>query len=143
MSRLKNPEPLAAEITAEFEAMRSPDLQLIAVEDDGAGCERLPKSVYGFTYSPAEENFPFFRKREWRSYEAHKANDGEVSILGYLTKDEKTLFDASDDATIHLFPEPIDQATFIVSVPMKRVIRRVEYSQRGGKGLELAIRGRQ
>ena len=141
MSRLKNPEPLAAEIVAQFEAMRAPGLQLISVEDDGAGSERLPNSVYGFTYSPAEENFPFFRKREWRSYEAHKSTEGEISVVGYLNGDEKSLFDGADDATIHLFPEPIAEATHIVSIPMKRVIRRVEYSQRGGKGLELTIRG--
>jgi len=141
MSRLKNPEPLAPEIMAQFETMRQPGLQLVAVEDDGTGCEKQPNGVYGFTYSPAEDNFPFFRKREWRSYETHKSDRGEVAIIGFLKPADKTLFDGAEDATIHLFPEPVDEAKSIVSIPMTRVIRRVEYSQRGGKGLELSIRG--
>lgn len=142
MSRLKNPEAMAPATLSEFEAMRGPrNLRLVTAEEDGTGSEQLPNSVYGFTYSPAEDNFPIFQKRELRSYEAHKTADGEVFVIGFLSDEERQKFDGSQDAVIHLFPEPRDAANKIVSVSMKRLISRAEYSQRAGKGLEMRVRG--
>ena len=61
-------------------------------------------------------------------------------LLGFLTADEKQkLENTAEKATIHLFAEPTGDVDELVSVPMARVLGHVEYSQRGGKGLELSV----
>ncbi len=88
----------------------------------------------------AVENFPLFKERDLRTYEGHKLADGSVHVLGFLTAAEKqTADEASGTGTIHLFAEPKDNATELVCIPMKRVKRSVEHSQRGNKGLEIEL----
>ena len=141
MPRLVEPKPLSQEIIRRFEELRDErGLRAVSEEEDGTGVDKLPAGVYGFTYSPAEENFPLFRARELRTYESHKLKDGSVILLGFLTaEDAEKLETASQSETIHLFAEPKDQVDRLAEVPMKRVLGRVEYSQRGGKGLELSV----
>lgn len=142
MARLQDPQLLTKETETQFADIRAPrNLRIVDATEDGTGCDQLPNGVYGYTYSPFEDNFPFFVQRELRNYESHKTQDGEVVVIGFLTVEEKSRFDGQDDATIHLFPEPNGDATEIVSLSSKRVVRRVEYSQRGAKGLEVYIRG--
>jgi hypothetical protein len=132
---------LADDIQRAFEKVRSAHaLRALTDDESGTGVDKLPNGVYGFTYSPAIENFPLFAERDLRSYEGHKRADGTVVLLGYLSAQEKDAFEAaSEKATIHLFPEPKGEATELVTVPMTRVLGHVEYSQRTGNGLELAI----
>ncbi len=132
---------LADDIQRAFEEIRSAHkLRALTDDESGSGVDKLPNGVYGFTYSPAIENFPLFAERDLRSYEGHKHADGNVVLLGYLTAQEKAVYEAaSEKATIHLFPEPKDDATELVTVPMTRVLGQVEYSQRTGKGLELSV----
>ena len=141
MADLQNPEPLAQDVQRAFEEIRAAH-QLRPVTDDesGDGVDNLPNGVYGFTYSPALENFPLFKDRDLRSYEGHKLSDGSVVLLGFLTAADKKSFDGTaETATIHLFAEPKDDADELVSVPMSRVLGHVEYSQRGDQGLELTV----
>jgi hypothetical protein len=141
MADLQNPDSLAKDVQRAIDEIRSTHkLRPLTEEESGAGVDSLPKGVYGYTYSPALENFPLFTARDLRCYEGHKLADGSVVLLGYLTAEEKKTFDsASDKATIHLFAEPTGDVDELVSVPMTRVLGHVEYSQRGGKGLELSI----
>ena len=138
MARLQDPTPLAKETEEQFVKLREPlGLRLVEAGEDGTGSEQLPAGVYGFTYSPFEDNFPFFIKRELRNYESQKTKDGEIRVVGFLSPEEKKTFSSEAEGTIHLYPEPRDGATEIVSVSKKNVVRRVEYSQRGGQGLEI------
>lgn len=141
MARLQDPEPLAEELNRKFESLRAEHgLREVTAEDEGTGVDKLPAGVYGFTYSPAEENFPLFRSRELRSYETHKRADGSVILLGFLTETEKRAFEtAPETTTISLFPEPQGDVDQLVEVPMSRVVSHVEYSQRGGQGLQLSV----
>lgn len=141
MAELQEPEPLEREVQRAFEEVRTArGLRPLTDEESGSGVDRLPNGVYGFTYSPALENFPLFRDRDLRSYEGHKLDDGSVLVLGFLIPEEKKVFEtATENATIHLFPEPKDAATELVTVPTSRVVSHVEYSQRTGNGLELTI----
>lgn len=141
MAQLQDPEPLTADVERAFEEIRaSHGLRPLTEEESGSGVDQLPNGVYGFTYSPALENFPLFRGRDLRSYEGHKLADGSVLLLGFLTAEEKNVLDTtSESAIIHLFPEPKGDATDLVIVPMSRVLDHVEYSQRSGKGLELTV----
>ena len=141
MAILTNPEPLPQEIQREFERLRSSyRLRALTPDESGTGVERLPRGVYGFTYSPAEENFPLFHDRDLRSYESHKLEDGAVILLGFLTPEERDAYEKpGKKLTIHLFAEPLESANQLVRVPMSRVLSHVESSARKGTGVELEV----
>ena len=141
MADLKNPESLTQDVQLAFEEIRSAhQLRPLTEDESGDGVDNLPKGVYGFTYSPALENFPLFKARDLRCYEGHKLADGSVVLLGFLTAEQKQkLENTTEKATIHLFAEPNGDVDELVTLPMSRVLGHVEYSQRGGKGLELSI----
>ena len=138
---MPNPDSLAQDVQRAFEEIRSAhQLRPLTEDESGDGVDNLPKGVYGFTYSPALENFPLFKARDLRCYEGHKLADGSVVLLGFLTADEKQkLENTAEKVTIHLFAEPTGDVDELVTLPMSRVLGHVEYSQRGGKGLELSI----
>lgn len=138
---LQNPEPLAQDVVRALEEIRaSHQLRLVTDDESGDGVDNLPPGVYGFTYSPALENFPLFKDRDLRCYEGHKLSDGSVVVLGFLDAAEKRALEQTPEtATIHLFAEPKGEASELVSVPMSRVLAHVEYSQRGAAGLELSV----
>ena len=127
--------------TKEIEELRTKhQVKLVSDEDEGTGVDRLPGGVYGFTYSPAADNFPLFKKQERSCYETHKLPDGSALLIGYLTKEEADTLDTTkESAVIHLFPGPKEQATTLVILPMSRVVGYKEHSQREGKGLEVRV----
>ncbi len=142
MAKLTNPEPLSREVTQELERIRSAQgLRALTESESGSGVNRLPNGVFGFTYSPAEEDFPLFNDRDLRSFEGHKLADGTVLLLGFLTPEDKEAFErAGAGPTVHLFPEPKGKADQLVPVPLARIVRHVENSVRKGTGLELVLR---
>ena len=141
MAELMDPEPLSADVQRAFEQIRKEHgLRELTDDEDGTGVDRLPGGVFGFTYSPCTENFPLFKDRDLRSYEGHKLPDGTVFLLGFLTPAEKETYDgATERVTLHLFPEPKDDADQLVSLPLRRIVSHVEYSQRSGNGLEIVV----
>ena len=142
MAKLTNPEPLPQEVTHELERIRSAQrLRALTDSESGSGVNRLPNGVYGFTYSPVEENFPLFNDRDLRSFEGHKLEDGSIFLLGFLTPEDKEAFEKTGAGpTIHLFPEPKGNAVRLARVPLTRIVRHVENSARKGTGLELLLR---
>jgi hypothetical protein len=140
MAKLTTPEPLPAEVQKEFDQLRSAHgLRPLTADESGTGVDQLPGGVYGFTYSPAEKNFPFFNARDLRSFESHKLKDGSVYLLGFLTPDQKDAFAGAQPATLFLFPEPKGNADRLVRIPMSRVTSYVENSARKGTGFELKV----
>lgn len=142
MANLTNPEPLSQEMNRELERIRAAHrLRALTDTESGGGVNRLPNGVYGFTYSPVEDNFPLFNDRDLRSFESHKLEDGNILLLGFLTSEEKETFEKrGSEAAIHLFPEPKGNADQLVRVPLARIARHVENSARKGTGLELYLR---
>lgn len=140
MAKLQTPEPLPTEVQKEFDQLRSAHgLRPLTADESGTGVDRLPGGVYGFTYSPAEKNFPFFNARDLRSFESHKLKDGSVYLLGFVTPDEKDAFAGAQPKTLFLFPEPKGNADRLVRIPMSRVVSYVENSARKGTGFELKV----
>ena len=127
--------------TKEIELLRSQhQVRPVTDEEEGTGIDRLPGGVYGFTYSPAADNYPLFRKRETNAYESHKLADGKAILIGYLTPEEAKKLDGSKEPTlVHLFPTPKGEASTLVVLPIARVIGHKEHSQRGGTGLEVRV----
>ena len=60
-------------------------VRIVTDAEEGSGLNRLPNSVYGFTYSPGIDEAPLFTKRSFRSYEAHKLANGEVTLVGFTS----------------------------------------------------------
>jgi hypothetical protein len=141
MANLNSPEPLPKEAQEEFEKLRAAHkLRALTPVESGAGVDRLPNGVFGFTYSPCEDNFPLFDSRDLRSFEGHKLEDGVVFLLGFLTREERQTFEKTTEAvTLHLFPEPKGQAGELVRVPVSRVRSHGENSARRGNGLEIQL----
>ena len=141
MVKLGPSEPLSDNTERLFSEIRKTNnLRALTEAESGSGVDNLPSSVYGFTYSPAIDNFPLFNVRNLRSYEGHKLVDDSVTILGFLTKEEKQQFDnISKETTIHLFAEPTGSADQLVSIPMNMVLNYEEHSQRTGSGLVLTV----
>ena len=127
--------------TKEIEELRlQHKVRLVTDEEEGTGIDGLPAGVYGFTYSPAADNYPLFVKQEINTYESHKLPDGSALLLGYLIEEETDAFTTTKESTvIHLFPNPKDKATNLVIVPIARVQGVKEHSQRSGTGLELRV----
>jgi len=127
--------------TKGIEELRSQHrVRLVTSEEEGTGIDRLPGGVYGFTYSPAADNFPLFKKKEINSYESHKLRDGSALLIGYVTSEEADKLNTTKEAVVlHLFPGPKDKATTLVIVPMARVLSHTEHSQRLGTGLEVRV----
>jgi len=133
----------------EIEDLRTQhQLRRVTEEEDGTGIDRLPKGVYGFTYSPAADNFPLFNKQNLNCYEAHKLPDGSALLVGYLTKEEASRLASNEKTSVlhlfptsvlHLFPNPNEKATELVTIPMARVVGHEENSQRKGKGFEIQV----
>ena len=132
---------MEASLEKQFEELRSKNrVRLVTDDQSGSGIDRLPGGVYGFTYSPAETNFPLFKERAMRSYEAHKLADGTAMLLGFVAQGDSLKMEAGrESVTVRLFPEPQEEAEVLVSIAMVRVLSHVEHSQRGGKGLELEV----
>ena len=130
-----------ASIEKQLEDLRAKNqVRALTEEEDGTGIDRLPSGVCGFTYSPLSENFPLFKVRDLRSYEAHKLPDGSALLLGFVTQGESIQIEAGrESVTIHLFPEPMGEASFFTAVPTGRVQSHVEHSQRVDKGLERVL----
>ncbi len=115
-------------------------LRALSDEEEGLGINRQPNGVFGFTYSPAEENFPLFKKKTLRCYEAHKLADGSGVLVGFVTQGESLKLDTGrESVSVHLFPDPVDESVALMSIPMARVLSHKQLSQRGGKGLELEV----
>jgi hypothetical protein len=122
-------------------ALRSKhDVRGLADSEDGVGVHRQVGGVFGFTYAVGRPDMPLFVQRRSRSYEVHKLVDGTVLIVGYLTPDEAMKLEGPGErCSMHLFPDPTESASRLVGVPVDRVIKYKEYSERTGRGLELEI----
>jgi hypothetical protein len=132
---------MEASIEKQFGELRAKNkVRALTEEESGTGIDRLPNGVYGFTYSPLAANFPLFKARDLRSYEAHKLPDGGAVLLGFVTEGELMQMEAGrESVTVHLFAEPMGEASRFVAVPTARVQSHTEHSQRSDKGLEMQL----
>src|SRR5438874_12143132 len=126
--------------TSENEQLRSArGLRALESAEEGSTAERLPNGIYGFTYSPAEA-LPLFTMKTWHSFEVHKLADGTQHLVGFVTGKEAEIVRSGKQAEIALFPDPWEDATELVSIPLTRATpSKKGPSREGGNGLKLAI----
>src|ERR1044072_9032847 len=110
------------ETTTNLDHLRAErNLRELEAAEEGTTAERLPDGVYGFTYSPAED-VPLFAKKNWHSFEVHKLADRSQSLVGFVTGKEAKNVRSGAPAEITLFPDPWEESTELVSVPLTRAV---------------------
>lgn len=141
----KSAEETSAETSQSPHLSSEPDqlraahqLTLIDPTDEGAGFERLPVGIYGFSYAPQQEA-PLFGKKMFRNFEVHKLADGQMRVIGYVNEADFQIIEAGRAGTIHLYPDPYEQATRLVSVAMSRVLRAKSPTRDHGNALPLDL----
>jgi hypothetical protein len=124
---------------AELERLRAEhEVTLIGENDEGTSFEQLPVGVYGFSYAPQQES-PLFGKKMYQNFEVHKPSDGRMRVIGYVKEADFQTIEAGRAGTVHLYPDPYEQATRLVSVAMSRVVRAKGPTRDHGNALPLDL----
>lgn len=125
----------------ELEVLRAQhQVRPLTSEEEGYSLPWLPDGVYGYTCAVAQRDAPLFRKKIELSFEVHKRMDGTVHLVGYVSPEEASKLTSTEESVrIHLFPDPREDAHVLVSIPLSRVLRHKEHSQRMESGLELEL----
>lgn len=133
-------EPKAATSNPEIESLRALNqVQLINEEVEGTAAADLPSSTYGFTWAPQAEA-PLFRKQGYQSFEIHKAADGEIYLIGFITtEDSNRLASSREDFYINLYPLPYEGATKAVSIAKSRILQHRDPTRDVGNAIKLKL----
>ncbi|HXG65817.1 MAG TPA: hypothetical protein VNO70_11985 [Blastocatellia bacterium] len=112
---------------------------LVDDKDEGTGIAHLPNGVYGFSWAPQEES-PLFRKKSFQNFEVHKAADGAVYLIGFVTAQEAALLTtAPRDIEVKLYPEPWGESVKAVSIPKSSILQAKAPSRSHGNALKLEV----
>jgi hypothetical protein len=116
------------------------NVRLMTSEEDGFAVRNLSPGVFGFTYAPGTES-PLFHKRSYQSFEVHKGHDQALHLIGFVTQKDADLINSKEEIfEVRLFPEPWQEATEIVSIPMRRVLNGAfKPDRQDGNALPLRI----
>jgi hypothetical protein len=114
-------------------------VRVIDSKDEGLGMAHVSPGTYGFTYAPTAEA-PLFAKRAYQGWEVHKAPDGTVHLIGFVSKPDGALIEAGKaKADVKLYPEPYGDATEIVSLPVERIRAKRQPGREDGNVLMVAV----
>jgi hypothetical protein len=115
-------------------------VRIVSEAEEGLGLNRLPASVYGFTYSPGIDEAPLFARRSFRSYEAHKLANGEVTLIGFTSAESaRQLTTSTGDISLQVQPAPEDGHATLVEVPYSRIRRHKGYAAPNQHGFSLTV----
>ncbi len=115
-------------------------LRLIASDQEGSPIERVPPGAYGFSHSPGTEGLPLYAQRTFQIFEVHKLADGQVHLVGYMTKpDADTLRAGNQQFEAKLYPDPYEDASEFVSVPRSRLLHAKMPSRAQGNYIWLTL----
>ena len=115
-------------------------VRLVSESEEGTGLNKLPASVYGFTYSPGIDEAPVFTRRSFRSYEAHKLANGEVTLIGFTTAESaRQLTTSTEDISLQVQPMPEDGQETLVEIPYSRIRRHKGYAAPNQHGFSVTV----
>jgi len=93
-------------------------------EEEGSAIEKLPNGVYGFTYSPGQDQVPVFAHKSYHSFEIHKLSDGSQHILGYVKAGEAAALQSGQpNLEIMLYPDAWKDSNQLVTVDLAGALR--------------------
>ena len=106
-------------------------LRALKNDEEGSPAAKLPNGVYGFTYSPGQDETPVFSNKAYHNFEVHKLQDGGERLIGYLTVSEIAVLEArKPGAEVHLYPDVWEESTQLVSVDLTGTVRARRTPQR-------------
>ena len=115
-------------------------VRIVTEAEEGTGMNRLPPSVYGFTYSPGIDEAPLFAKRSFRSYEAHKLANGEVTLVGFTSAESARLLTTStEDISLQVQPSPEPGHDTLVEIPYSRIRKHKGYAAPNQHGFSVTV----
>ena len=115
-------------------------VRLVSEREEGTGLNKLPPSIYGFTYSPGIDEAPVFAKRSFRSYEAHKLANGEVTLVGFpAAESARQLTTSTEDISLQVQPMPEDGHETLVEIPYSRIRRHKGYAAPNQHGFSVTV----
>jgi hypothetical protein len=115
-------------------------VRLVSSEEEGSGLNRLPPCVYGFTYSPGIDEAPIFTKRSFRSYEAHKLTNGDVTLVGFTSAESaRELTTSTEDISLQVQPHPEDGHDTLVEIPYSRIRKHKGYAAPNQHGFSVTV----
>ena len=129
------------EDTAEQAGLREAHrVRLVTSEEEGSGLNRLPACVFGFTYSPGIDEAPIFTKRSFRSYEAHKLANGDVTLIGFTTAESaRQLTTSTEDISLQVQPHPEEGQDTLVEIPYSRIRKHKGYAAPNQHGFSVTV----
>ncbi len=99
-------------------------LRALTDAEEGYPSARLPHGVYGFTYSPGQDETPVFAKKAYHNFEVHKLGDGSERLIGFVTPSEAAILDSrTPGAAVLLYPDEWKESTHLVSVDLIGTVR--------------------
>jgi hypothetical protein len=115
-------------------------VRLVTESEEGTGLSKLPPSVYGFTYSPGIDEAPLFARRSFRSYEAHKLANGDVTLVGFTSADSaRQLTTSTEDISLQVQPMPEEGQETLVEIPYSRIRRHKGYAAPTQHGFSVIV----
>lgn len=93
----------------------------VSKEDEGRSWSKISNGVYGFTYTPANENGGIFIQEPKQSFEMHKLADGTLQIVAYATAEISEKLKGRGAQDVEVYPIPRGDATLLVVVPHARI----------------------
>ncbi|MEZ5354650.1 MAG: hypothetical protein R2762_18610 [Bryobacteraceae bacterium] len=117
------------------------NLSLIPVAMEGTAVGKLPEKVYGFTGSGAGELSPLFARRIYQGFELHKLSGGAIEVIGFLPEKDAVAVNAGESVDVNLYPEPYEEATHLVEIPLARIRRARPLSRAKGNYMPLELNG--
>jgi hypothetical protein len=115
-------------------------VRLVSESEEGTGLNKLPPSVYGFTYSPGIDEAPLVAKRSFRSYEAHKLVNGDVTLVGFTSADSaRQLTTSTEDISLQVQPMPEDGHETLVEIQYSRIRRHKGYAAPNQHGFSVIV----
>jgi hypothetical protein len=118
---------------------REHGVRVVNAQEEGSAAAALPPGVYGFTGSPVLAS-PLFAVRRYRNFEVHRLVVG-VSLVGFVTPSEaaELAHPAGDTAAVKIYPEAVDEANVIVSIPYDRIVQHRQYAIRNAEAIALEV----
>jgi len=115
-------------------------LRRVTDKEEGYHISLTPAGVYGFTTSPATDELPLFTEPIFRSFEIFKLQSKEVLFVGYGTKaDAEAVENGSDSYSFDYYPEPYEQSTSLIVVPLSRLDRRKPPTRDHGNAMRVEV----
>ena len=118
---------------------REHGVRVVNAREEGSAAAALPPGVYGFTGSPVLAS-PLFAVRRYRNFEVHRLVAG-VSLVGFVTPSEaaELAHPAADSVTVTIYPEAMDEANVLVSIPYNRIVQHRQYAIRNAEAIALRV----